>query len=221
MRYLLRRAGWLSLAVCLAVSGCAESVAPEVAPPEAAPAGGTDASLLGGLVDGLLSQPLLVSLLQRSAPLAGDVSASAIIGEAGGTISIPAAGFSITFPRGAVREPVRITATALAGSNVAYRFEPHGLVFRQSPVITQSLGLTEAVQRLLSLDGLEGAYFADDAALGSGTATVTEVLPTSVDLLSLRLRFSIRHFSGYAVSSGRGGYIRSSGNRIGASVSTF
>ncbi len=141
-----------------------------------------------------------------------------MIGEAGGTIRIPQAGFTITFPRGAVSEPVTVRATALAGSNVAYRLEPHGLVFAREPVIEQDLGLTELLGRLLSLS-LEGGYVPDESQLAAGTAVVTETQPAQLDLLRLRMRFNIRHFSAYVASSARrGGYITSVGDRSPAST---
>jgi len=201
MRSIFPRVLPLLAALLVAVGGCAESVAPEssaVSAPEAPRA--------------LLGQ-LLVDVLQRGAPLARDYTAAATIGEAGGTIRIPEAGFSITFPAGAVHEPVEIRATALAGRNVAYRFEPHGLVFDREPVITQDLRLTQAVTRLLGLQ-LEGGYFTDESLLAGGTGVVLETRPAQLDLLRMRMSFGIQHFSGYLASSGRrGGYLGSSGSR--------
>jgi hypothetical protein len=194
-RVALAAAAWLGAASCSSDA---------TAPAPAVPAAGPSASLVGDL---------LVSVLQRSSPLSQDYSATATIGTAGGTIRIPQAGFSITFPQGAVGEPVSIRATALAGRNVAYRFEPHGLVFLKEPVIRQELGLTEALSRLL-LGDLAGGYVPDESQLGAGAATVTETRPAQLDLLGLRMSFSIRHFSAYVASSGRRtGYISSSGNR--------
>lgn len=205
MRSILSRALPLLAALCIAVGGCAESVAPE-APALAAPEEAPRALLV----------PLLVDVLQRGAPLARDYTASATIGEAGGTIRIPEAGFTITFPAGAVHQPVAIRATALAGRSVAYRFEPHGLVFDRDPVITQELGVVQSVTRLLGLS-LEGGYFTDESLLAGGTGVILETRPARLDLLRLRMSFSIEHFSGYLASSGRrGGYISSSGSRAPA-----
>jgi len=200
MRSIFPRVLPLLAALLVAVGGCAESVAPEasvVSAPEAA------RPFLG---------PLLVNVLQRGAPLGREVTAAATIGEAGGTIRIPEAGFSITFPAGAVHEPVEIRATALAGRNVAYRFEPHGLVFDREPVITQDLGAVGALSRLLGLQ-VEGGYFTDESLLAGGTGVVLETRPAQMDLLRMRMSFGIKHFSGYLASSGRrGGYLNSSGN---------
>lgn len=201
----MKRSGFrilvLTAVLGAAVGGCSDSVAPE--------AGGREArgALLGGLLE--------VNLLQRLVALDRSYSASATIGTAGGVIRIHEAGLTVTFPAGAVSQPVTIRATALPGRNVAYTFEPHGLVFQQRPVITQDLGVTEVVRRLLGPQ-LEGVYFADESQIAAGTATVQEALPATVDLLRMRMSFPISHFSGYAASTSRrgGGYITSSGTRI-------
>lgn len=163
---------------------------------------------------GLLSGLLQLDVLQRLLPLGQSYSASATIGSAGGSIRIPAAGVTVTFPAGAVAAPVNVRVTAPAGSNVAYTFEPHGLTFQKPVTVSQELGLTQAVQNLLLAPSLEGAYFADDAQLGDGTAVVQEEIPATFDLLRLRTTFPIRHFSGYAVASKKGGYITASGTRL-------
>jgi hypothetical protein len=200
MRSPFLRAG---LIAALVVMGCSDATVPEASPPEA-----TSRGLLSGL--------LQVDVLQRLRPLSRDYTASATIGSAGGTIRIPEAGFTIRFPAGAVSAPVTVRATALGGSNVAYRFEPHGLVFRAEPVITQDLSLTEVVQRLLLLRELEGGYYADDAALGNGTALISETRPATTSLLTMKMSFTIGHFSGYVASRRPGGYISSSGTRLPA-----
>ncbi|HEX6749943.1 MAG TPA: hypothetical protein VF092_21805 [Longimicrobium sp.] len=186
-------------ALFLAASACGDSVTSnDTLRTPAAPS--------GGLVDGLL-----LSVVQRLLPLRQDYTASATIGTGGGTISIPEAGFRITFPAGAVSKSTRITATAVAGSNVAYRFEPHGLVFAKEPTISQDLGLTNVVNALLSTT-LQGGYYADDSDLGDGVVSVTETRPATIDLLRLRTTFTIRHFSGYAVTK-KSGYMGASGTR--------
>ena len=127
-------------AALLVATGSCGSVTDAAPPhPPATPAGG-------------LLSAIVLPVVQRLLPLSSDQTASAVIGTAGGTISIPQAGFSITFPAGAVSAPVTVTATAVAGSNVAYRFEPHGLVFQKQPVISQDLGLTNVAGQLLNLE---------------------------------------------------------------------
>ncbi|HET7233382.1 MAG TPA: hypothetical protein VFJ16_25445 [Longimicrobium sp.] len=189
-------------ALLFAGSACSDNapVSPEV--PARAPQ--------HGLVSGLLQLPVL----QRLVPLTATYSAGATIGVAGGTLRIPAAGVTVTFPSGAVAAPTFIQVTAPAGGNVAYQFEPHGITFQKPVVITQDLGLTQLVQNLLLASSLEGAYFSSDTQLGAGTALVQEEIPATVDVLQLRMTFPIRHFSGYAVTSRKGGYITSTGTRI-------
>jgi integral membrane sensor domain MASE1 len=182
-----------------AVGGCSD--------PVTSGAGRAPADASYGLVSGLLT-----SLVQRLVPLAHDYSASATIGTAGGSIRIPEAGFTITFPAGAVSAPAAVKATALAGGNVAYRLEPHGLVFQKEPTIAQDLSLTGVVSQLLTAQ-LAGGYVPDESTLQNGTAVVTETRPATLDLLRLRTTFTIGHFSAYAVTSRKGGYMGSSGNR--------
>lgn len=200
----MNRSGFRALVLAAvlgaAVGGCSDTTAPEAGARE--PRG----ALLGGLLE--------VNLLQRLVALDRTYSAGATIGTAGGVIRIREAGLTVTFPAGAVAQPVLIHVTALPGRNVAYTFEPHGLVFQQRPVITQDLGVTEVVRRLLLGPQLGGVYFADESQIAAGTATVQETLPANVDLLRLRMSFPISHFSGYAAStSRRGGYITASNDR--------
>ena len=68
-----------------------------------------------------------VGVVQRLAPLDADLSASAEIGRDGGEISIPEAGIRVVFPRNAVLpsaggETIRVTVTALQGSNTRLHF---------------------------------------------------------------------------------------------------
>jgi len=137
----------------------------------------------------------------RVVPLQQSISVSAVIGQAGGTISIPDAGLTLVVPPGAVTSSTTFTATALAGRLAAYEFEPHGTKFAVPLRFTQDL-------RKLSLLGvvtapvLDGAYFTDASRLNqaAGLAAVSEIVPATVDLLRLRVGFPINHFSGYLVS---------------------
>jgi len=89
---------------------------------------------------------------------------------------------------------------------VAYRFEPHGLVFARKVTLTQNLRGTTADGLLSSLVPLSGAYFAtDDLELDAdGLANVTEIIPATLSLLTRKASFPIEHFSGYILASGRG-----------------
>lgn len=168
----------------------------------------------GGPALDLSDPPVVVDVLQRSEPLLHSLAASGVIGRGGGTLRIPEAGFSITFPSNAVRVPTLVTVTAVPGTAVAYLFAPHGLVFHRSPAITQDLRGTEVFGHPSRLGELEGAYFPDPGALEGLTATIRETRPTTVDVSGWRMRFDVDHFSGYTASTRRTGYISSSGNLI-------
>jgi hypothetical protein len=91
--------------------------------------------------------------------------------------------------------------TAVAGSVVAYEFEPHGTHFNVPLLFRQQLRGTNH----RSGDLVQGAYFADSSQLGTSSAFVDELLDTSVDLGTNEATFAIHHFSGYMLASGRGG----------------
>lgn len=212
MRSILPRAFALSAVLALSAGGCSDAVAPREVAGVAQP---------GAPSHGLISALLEVPVLQRLLPLGQSYSASAVIGTAGGRIAIPQAGFSISFPAGAVSAPVTIRATALAGGNVAYDFEPHGIVFLKDPTITQDLSLTQVVQQLLLASQLQGGYFADDAQLAGGTAAVTETRPATFNLLSFSTSFTVHHFSGYVVAKKGGGYMTTSNDRSSTGAARF
>lgn len=187
-----------------AIAGCAD--APSTAPQAVE----TPRELLGlpgtGAIDSAIAtvtSPIVSTALKRTTPLATDLTAAAVIDEAGGVIAIPAAGVRLEIPRGALRGSTEITVRALAGSLVAYEFGPHGKQFRRSLRITQNLSGTNWLQ--VNLLGLEAVYFKDKSQVDqlAGTVTVDEVLPAALDLLRGRVGFEVQHFSGYAVSTGR------------------
>lgn len=140
--------------------------------------------------------------LQRSAPLAADITVSQSIGTAGGTLSIPAAGVTVTVPAGAVSGPTQFTMTARAGSLIAYDFAPHGITFAKPLVFTQSLNGTNAT--LLNKAFLELGYYADPSQLNSVGGLLSELTSGVVNLLSWNFTANIKHFSGYMVACGRG-----------------
>jgi hypothetical protein len=191
----------LSAAIALAAvsvvsSSCGDATAP--ATRTAAPSAllGLPSGLGGGvgtLVD------TTVNTLQFAVPLLSDISRSATIGPDGGTIESPETGFRLDVPKNAIAAPTLITVTAVQGSAVAYEFEPHGITLNKRLVVTQSLGPTSIVSNLLG-QSFTGAYFTSrNDILLVGTAFVHELEPTTTDLLSLQLHFSIGHFSGYLV----------------------
>ena len=182
-----------STITAIAVSGCAvDATAPSAPAASGAPA----QTVLGTL----LSQPVAVTPLLRTTPLPTNVSASTVVGTLGGSVSIPSAGLNLVIPPLAVAPGTRITVTALAGSNVAYQFEPHGIRFAVPLVATQSLRGTQAQSGgLISPLSLFAGYFPDQTR----PTSITELLDVNVSLLSQTSVFSIWHFSGYIIATGR------------------
>ena len=192
----MKRLTLLLAALVVGVAGCAD--APTAAP--AAPAAPAAAEAPRPALLGIVA---LTPVLQRSRALPADITVRASIGSEGGTIAIPDAGFKVVIPAGAVSAPVDFVATAVAGRAVAYRFDPHGIRFAKPLVATQELRGTEWIG--LPLLNMRAGYFGDDSQLDAQRALVQldEVLPLTLDLLRLQVRFRIEHFSGYVVSTGR------------------
>ena len=159
---------------------------------------GSDDGLLG--VGGL---SLLTTALERSKALPSDITVRAVIDGRGGTLAIPEAGLRVVVPAGAVSVPTTFTATAIAGRAVAYEFTPHGARFARPLRVTQELRGTNWIG--LPLLNFRAAYFKDRDQVDPLRALiqVDELLPLSVDLLRLQLKFEVEHFSGYGVSTGR------------------
>jgi hypothetical protein len=168
--------------------------AAEIPSIEATPASANLTNLLG------LGNPVEVTPLQRTAPLANSVSTSAVMGPLGGTLSLPSAGLLVVVPPLALSSRQTITVTAVAGSNVAYEFAPHGLKFNVPLVVTQNLAVTQAGNNgLVSPLSLFAGYFPDSTK----PTSITESLNVNVNLLNQLATFSVWHFSGYILASGR------------------
>lgn len=195
------------------LTGCAERPAP------------TESTVLtaGGPRDLLLLDQLLaVDVLQRTTPLASNITVSKSFDYRGGTLSIPQAGFSVRFPQYSLpvsgTKKITITATALKGSGVAYDFEPHGIAFRIPATMTQELANTAAGNGGIDPLQVEGAYFPTlSSLLSDALALVTETRPTTYDARKKTVTWTAEHFSGYTASSGRRGYLTASGTRVPAS----
>jgi hypothetical protein len=182
----------------MALAGCSDRapVAPSAPPP----------SQLLGLP--ILSSSKEVTVMQRAAPLANDISTGAWIGPLGGSLRIPEAGLSVTVPPGAVLSRTYFSATALKGNLVAYEFGPHGKKFLVPLIMNQSTNGLNLLDGLTNtLFPIQAAYFPsrDGIDLESGTATVTELLPVKLDLGLGNITFTVGHFSGYLLASGRSG----------------
>ena len=187
----------VALAATLTAFGCASdsTTAPPAKAPAPAPAQPSQ-SLLGGLLGGTSTTTQKITPLTRNTPLAKNITVTKNIGVLGGTITVPGAGLTLVVPPLAVGRTMTFSVTALAGSNVAYEFGPHGTKFLLPLVMTQSLVGTNAplVNVNLSL-----GYFPDS----SNPTSVSELLGVQVDLLKLVGVSTISHFSGYIYVSGR------------------
>ncbi|HWJ15023.1 MAG TPA: hypothetical protein VNS10_14890 [Gemmatimonadaceae bacterium] len=176
------------------LASCSTSEGP-VAPPPASTAAPSSAPEL--LLKGIVTEPIAVTSLKRTTPLATSVSASAYIGPLGGAISVPGTGLTVVVPPLALSSRQLITITALPGSAVAYEFAPHGLKFPVPLVATQKLNNTDAGTGLLDPKLLFVGYFADQTQPN----IVSELLNVGISLGTAV--FPIWHFSGYIVASGR------------------
>ena len=196
MRASLRRIALVAASLAL-FSACSSE--PTSAPHAriAAPAAAPSASLLGSLLN------TIVPGLERTSPLTSDITVSKTIGSGGGTLSIPAAGVTVTIPAGALSSSTVITMTARKGSLIAYDFAPHGITFAKPLVFTQNLSGTTAT--LLTAPLLKLAYYSDPNLLTALGGTASELISGTVNLLSWTFTSSINHFSGYFISCGLSG----------------
>jgi hypothetical protein len=137
--------------------------------------------------------------------LAAPISVSKNIGPLGGVITVPGAGLTVTVPPLALTKSTKITVTALAGSAVAYEFEPHGLTFVAPLVAIQDLSTTKTSGLNLSL--FSAGYFlkASDINSKTGTAKVSELFDVNATAAPIAAVWTIPHFSGYLVATGRSG----------------
>jgi hypothetical protein len=130
---------------------------------------------------------------------------SAVIGPAGGSVSIPN-GVRLIVPKGAVSTNVTFSVTRLPGTIVAYDFQPHGTTFAQ-PLTVQQPTLGTNLFKLDPATSIQGAYFLGTSLLNetTGTAAVAEFEPTFVSADKAWVTFTVNHFSGYIIATGRSG----------------
>lgn len=147
------------------------------------------------------------NVLSRKAARVNQESGSlTITAKKGGTLVLPASGLSVTVPAGAIASgELTITVTAAPGKQVSYDFQPHGTQFLKPLVLNQNLNVAEwsatlypklwGVYTAGTVDQVKGTAKADEVF----AATVTTDRKTGVSTVS----FSIWHFSGYTVATGR------------------
>lgn len=192
----LRRAAYLTLAI--SASSCGDPAAPT--PATEMSVNSEQSALLGGLL-GTVSK-LLFAPVERSQPLPTDVSWEFDVSPQGGFTYNRETGLSVFVPSGAVRSNVTIKVTALAGDDIAYRFEPH-IEFQRPVVLTQDIRNT-GLLGLLRLPILRGAHFEGDVPEfnSNGSLRVTELVPVLASLFTRTASFAVDHFSGWILASG-------------------
>ena len=169
-----------AMVVGIALAACSDASNPVAPEPQA------------GLLSGLVSSSL--SLVERADPLTAETVVTRTVGAEGGTLS--GGGVTLAIPAGALSEPVEITMTVPAGRYFEAQFAPHGLEFDKPVRLSFDVGLLSG----LVSTSLRGAYFEGDL---DGSFSTLETF--SASLLGSTLAFSIEHFSGYCVVSGRSG----------------
>jgi hypothetical protein len=143
-----------------------------------------------------------VAPVERTVPLATAVTWTFIAGPAGVVSRNAAVGLAVIVPPGALTSVETITVTALEGSAVAYSFEPH-LDFERSVTLVQDLSGTRLAGSLLP-PLVIGAHFAGDLLeYTNGLVGITETVPAFVSPLDGKVRFAVRHFTGWIAASGR------------------
>lgn len=147
--------------------------------------------------------------LLRERPLSSTISVTTEISNLGGTVDLPEAGIQLVVPPNAFAEPsMTITVRALAGSMVAYDFEPHDATFLAPLRFVQKTGHTNWREVSLPpgfVPQSSGAYFPNTSLIdpATGVAVVSEFVPLVSVEGSGEISFDIWHFSGYLVSTGR------------------
>lgn len=181
-----------AVATVVSAAACGNVDSPAAPARAVAPAPSPSSTLLGS--------PTAITPLLRNSALSSNVTVSKNIGILGGAISIPSAGILVVVPALALSSTKTISVTALAGSNVAYEFSPHGTTFNIPLVVLQDLSNTQAqTGGLVNPLGLALGYFPNSSA----PTTVTELLNVSVNLASQTAVSTIWHFSGYIFAGGR------------------
>ncbi len=136
-----------------------------------------------------------------------ELSVSAVVGPEGGTLSIPAADFSMTIPPGALIEPTTIRVVARAGTYVVYDMYPHGLQFRQAVTAAQGLS-TIAGYGTPSGNSFRTAYLPGNELISAdGFASATELQAATTyfygaEPIAETQEWILNHFSRYILVSG-------------------
>jgi hypothetical protein len=169
------------------LTSCADDHTPPTAPPvtQIAPDPSLIGDLLGGVtgtVGGLANSLGLVSCNVRYT-----YSASAEIGPEGGVLWVGP--HRLYVPPNALSERTRISAVAPRGNYVQIQFEPEGLQFRRSTLLSMSYRDCS----LFSPWRLKIVYVDDNLE-------ILEVLPTLTSILTRTANAPVDHFSRYMLA---------------------
>ena len=203
MRIGVRALIGLATAATVFTTACSDSATSALTAPVRADSSATQSHLLGGLLGVVTNtlNALLASPVKRYTPLTQDVSWTFVAKPGGAVSQNSSVGLTIVVPPGAVDSYRTITVTALKGSAVAYRFEPH-MEFDRKVILTQDLRGTTA-GGLLNLTAVKGAHFEGDVLdYVNGKVKVTEIVPALLSWLTKTASFGVDHFSGWIVASG-------------------
>lgn len=135
-------------------------------------------------------------------------SVSAVVGAAGGTLSLPGSDFTMRIPAGALSAPTLITVTSKAGPHVVYDMQPHGLQFLKPVTAVQELRNT-ASYRTKAGDGVRSAYLsntndqieADDSATPAELEASTTLFYGADPVAETHVWY-LNHFSRWLLISG-------------------
>jgi hypothetical protein len=169
--------------------------------------------LTGGVVQTVetVVSNLLYPVVQRQVALAHPITVTKVIPVSGGTISIPSAGMTITFSRGALLAATAITVTADSGKAISYEFGPHGIQFHAPVTIQQDMSLTTLANNPGAASAIHGGYTPNGLGdiVGGLLARVAELLQATTTVIIGKdgkahlgtSSFIIKHFSGYILIS--------------------
>jgi len=196
-----RRAPLFALLAGLAVLSCADPsklVAPKSVPPS---------FKKGGTPPNPDVPPVKlhhVFVLKWTPPLKNDLTASAVIGPEGGTITLTQLGATFTVPAGALTQRTTITVRAIAGKHVVFQMAPAGLHFATPATLTMSLAGTNGWHKTKFAQYLRGGYIPSVLSIGGDDgADDTEDFPALVDDAVTTASWPVPHFSVVILASQR------------------
>ncbi len=133
------------------------------------------------------------TVMQWTTLVPNDITRTQVCGSRGCTIEISSLGFELKIPRHALSMDTEITATALAGEEVNFEFEPHGTQFNRSVNVSVDVSLTSVTDpKTAKFNAWYWIWDADEN-------------PAVIDVIDATYKkgvvaFKTDHFSGYAMA---------------------